>query len=173
MGSASDTAHATTSFSLQNKHKKTIWLLGDTITLKVTGNETNGKYSVWEIKSPSQSGPPPHYHSNLEEGFYVLEGNFSFQYNENIVNVSYGSFIHVPAGIIHTYKNIGNSTGKLLVIGTPAGFENFAEELGIVITDEGSFSSPSSPLNIDKIVEISNKHGITFVPTLKTGSAMR
>jgi hypothetical protein len=52
---------------------KTIWLLGDTITLKVRGNETDGKYSIWEIRVPLQCGSQPHYHSNLEEQFYVLE----------------------------------------------------------------------------------------------------
>jgi quercetin dioxygenase-like cupin family protein len=60
---------------------KKIWLLGDVI-IKATGKETGGKYSVWEINAPSLSGPPPHYHTNLEEAFYVLEGEFSFQYNE-------------------------------------------------------------------------------------------
>jgi hypothetical protein len=38
--------------------RRKIWLLGDIITLKITGEETEGKYSVWEIEVPSQSGPP-------------------------------------------------------------------------------------------------------------------
>jgi quercetin dioxygenase-like cupin family protein len=142
-----------TSFLPSNKSNKTIWLLGDTITLKVTGDETDGKYSVWEIRVPSQSGPPSHYHSNLEEGFYVLEGNFSFQYNENIVNVASGSFVHVSRGAVHTYKNVGSNAGKLLVIGIPAGFENFVEELGIHITDESNFTPPSTPFDIDKFLK--------------------
>jgi hypothetical protein len=47
---------------------KTFWLLGDTITIKITGAETRGQYSAWEIVAPSQSGPPPDYHKNLDEG---------------------------------------------------------------------------------------------------------
>jgi quercetin dioxygenase-like cupin family protein len=80
--------------------------LGDTITFKVTGQQTDEKYSVWEIKVPLQSGPPSHQYTNLEEGFYVLEGEVSFQYTGNVVNATAGSFIHVQRGIVHTYKNI-------------------------------------------------------------------
>jgi quercetin dioxygenase-like cupin family protein len=79
--------------------------LGDTITFKVTGQQTDEKYSIWEIKVPLQSGPPSHYHTNLE-GFYVLEGEVSFQYNGNVVNATAGSFIYVQRSIVHTYKNI-------------------------------------------------------------------
>ena len=47
------------------------------MTLKVTGEETEVKYSVFEIRVPSQNGPSSHHHTNFEEGFYVLEGYFS------------------------------------------------------------------------------------------------
>ncbi len=144
-----------------------IWLLGDIITLKVTANETEGKYSVWEIEVPSQSGPPPHYHTNLEEGFYVLEGEFSIQHSERTINANVGSFMHVERHTVHTYKNIGKSTGRLLVIGVPAGLESFFREAGILITDEESFTPPSSSPDITRIVEISRKHGIFYPPTLK------
>jgi mannose-6-phosphate isomerase-like protein (cupin superfamily) len=45
--------------------------------------------------------------------------------HENIVDVSAGTFVNVPRGVVHTYENIGNDVGKLLVIGIPEGFENF------------------------------------------------
>src|SRR6188472_2613932 len=106
-----------------------------------------------EIKVPSQSGPPPHYHTNLEEGFYVLEREFSFQYNENVVNAIAGSFIHVQRGIVHTYKNISKSISRLLVPGLPAGFENFIEELGVPITDEECFKASSTPPEVERIDE--------------------
>ena len=144
-----------------------MWLLGDIITLKATGEETEGKYSAWEIEVASQSGTPSHYHTNLHEGFYVLEGEFSFQYDERTINATNGSFIHIRKEAIHKYKNIGESTGRLLVTGIPAGLENFFEDAGIAFTDEKTFTAPSSPPDIAKIVDISRKHGIFYVPTLK------
>jgi quercetin dioxygenase-like cupin family protein len=153
-----------------NAKDKSFWLLGDTVTFKVTGQQTDGKYSVWEIKVPSQSGPPSHYHTNLEEGFCVLEGDFSFQYNENVVNATDGSFIHIQRGIIHTYKNLSKNISRLLVTGLPAGFENFIEQLGVPITDEKNFKAPSTPPEIERIVEVAKKNAIIFVPDLKSNS---
>jgi quercetin dioxygenase-like cupin family protein len=166
-----DSSSTTSSFNTSNNDdNKSYWLLGDTVTFKLRGHQTGGKYSVWEIKAPSQSGPPSHYHTNLEESFYVLDGEFSFQDNENVINATTaGSFIHVKRGIIHTYKNIGKSTGRLLVIGLPAGFENFVQELGIPSTNEMSFvPPPSTSPDLERIDEIAKKHGIIFVPGLPT-----
>ena len=159
--------------SLGDNVNKAFWLLGDTLTFKITGQKTGGKYSVWEIKAPSQSGPPSHYHTNMQEGFYVLEGDFSFQHNGKVVNATAGSFIHVQRGVVHTYKNIGKDMGRLLVTGIPAGFESFVEELGVPITDEKSFIPPSDipPPDIGRIVEISKNHGIIFVPSLNKESS--
>ena len=172
---SSEKLNAANSSTSLEKIKKPFWLLGDTVTFKLTGQETAGKYSVWEIKVPSQSGPPSHYHLNLEEGFHILEGEFSFQYNGKVVNANANSFIHVQRQIVHTYKNIGNGMGRLLVIGLPAGFENFIEELGVPIVDEKSFIPPagSTPRDIRRIIEISKKHGIIFVPALKNESNSR
>jgi len=57
----------------------------DVITFKVTDEETEGKYSVWEIEVPPQGGPPSHYHTYLEEGFSVLEGKFLIQNERTIM----------------------------------------------------------------------------------------
>lgn len=141
--------------------------LGDVITFKVTGEETGGKYSVWEIEVPTQRGPPSHYHTNLEEGFYVLKGRFSIQHNERTINATTGSFTHIQRDVVHKYRNIGKGTGRLLVTGVPAGLENFFEEAGVAMTDEKHFAPQSSPPNIAKLVDVSKKHGIFYVPKLK------
>ena len=93
----------------------------------------------------------------MQEGFLVLEGDFSFQHNGKVVNATARSFIHVQRGVVHTYKNIGKDMSRLLVTGIPAGFESFIEELGVPITDEKSFIPPSDipPPDIGRIVEIS------------------
>jgi len=42
-----------------------------------TGENTNGKYAIWEAIVPPGGGPPPHVHSREEEGFYILEGEIT------------------------------------------------------------------------------------------------
>jgi hypothetical protein len=58
----------------------------------------------------------------------------------------------------------------LLVIGIPAGLENFFEELGVPVADERNFTPPPpNRYDIDKIVDIS-KHGIIYSPALEEQS---
>ena len=68
---------------------------------------------------------------------------------------------------------MGKDMGRLLVTGIPAGFENFVEELGVPIADEKSFipSSDTAPPDIGRIVEVSKKHRIIFVPLLNKESS--
>ncbi len=87
-------------------------------------------------------------HSKEAEGFYVIDGEFSFQYrdwdyNNKIVAVKPGTFLHLKKNILHTYKNVGNSTGRLLFTIVQAGFENFFAEVGVIMDNEETFSPPS------------------------------
>jgi mannose-6-phosphate isomerase-like protein (cupin superfamily) len=103
----------------QNKNNKSLWILGDIYTKKISGDETHGIYSVWEIEVAPDNGPPLHKHSMEDEAFYVLEGEFSFPYGNEEIKPEKGQFINSPRGKFHTYKNIGSSFGKLLLIIAP------------------------------------------------------
>src|SRR5439155_24120706 len=98
------------SYSNETKKGQIFWLLGDTFT----GGETDGKYPVSEISSPPRGGPPLHSHTKESEGFYVIGGEFLFQYGDDKTVAKRGAFLHQKVGIPHTCKNIGNSTGRLL-----------------------------------------------------------
>lgn len=58
---------------------RTIAVVGDVYRFLATGEETNGKYALFEALVGPGGGPPPHVHSREEEGFYVLEGEITFQ----------------------------------------------------------------------------------------------
>jgi quercetin dioxygenase-like cupin family protein len=77
-----------------------------------------------------------------DEAFYVLEGELFISYgNSKNTQTSKGQFIYVPREEFHTYKNIGSSFEKLLLIITPLPLEKFFEEIGIPIDDKSSFQS--------------------------------
>ena len=56
---------------------RTIAVVGDVYRFLATGEDTNGKYALWEAIVPPGGGPPPHVHSREEEGFYILEGEIT------------------------------------------------------------------------------------------------
>ena len=61
---------------------RTIAVVGDVYRFMATGEDTNGKYAMWEAIVPPGGGPPPHVHSREEEGFYILEGEITFMIGE-------------------------------------------------------------------------------------------
>jgi quercetin dioxygenase-like cupin family protein len=152
-------------FPTSQSKMKTLWILGDFYTVKVSGDETDGRYSVWEIEVAPNSGPPLHRHSKEDESFYVLDGEFSFPYgNSREAKARKGQFIYVPRGEFHTYKNISrSSSGKLLLIIAPPQFEKFFEEVGIPVEDgkKSSFQSPQiTPAAMGNVVKSMAKYGI-------------
>jgi hypothetical protein len=76
-----------------------------------------------------------------------------------------GAFLHLKKGIPHAYKNIGNSTGRLLLQYMPAGFENFFAEVGTLIENEETFSPPpNDTIDITKVVRIAyENYGLIII----------
>jgi mannose-6-phosphate isomerase-like protein (cupin superfamily) len=66
------------------------------------------------------------------EGFYVLKGKFAFPYRNSEIHTGKGQFVYAQRGKLHTYRNIGDDVGKLLVVITPADFENFLMRLAFL-----------------------------------------
>jgi quercetin dioxygenase-like cupin family protein len=50
-----------------------IGVVGDTYTITVSGDETNGRFCVIDMHIPPGGGPGPHRH-DFEETFILLEG---------------------------------------------------------------------------------------------------
>ena len=58
---------------------RTVAVVGDLYRFLATGKETDGKYAQFEATVFPGGGPPPHIHRREEEGFFILEGEITFQ----------------------------------------------------------------------------------------------
>jgi len=63
-----------------------------------------------------------------------LEGTLNILVGERTVTATAGAFILVPRGTVHTFSNGGSAPAKVLVIISPAGFEQFFEEIAGPLT---------------------------------------
>ncbi|TVX98681.1 cupin domain-containing protein [Cohnella terricola] len=94
------------------------------------GAETNSRYSVSEWWLDAQSdGPGPHSHDENEELFYVLEGVMTFLVGEEMIEAPKGSFIRIPANIIHDFMNRSKERSGILNIFIPGGFEEMMPKI--------------------------------------------
>ena len=127
-------------------------VLGDLISLKMSGEENGDAVSIFEIAVPPQGGPPKHSHLREDEAYYVVDGRFVFEAGDQMTEADTGAFIHFPRGVHHGYRNVGNHPGKLLAVFWPAGIEHYFEELDRLAKEDN--------LEFDRIHEISKYHSI-------------
>ena len=143
------------------------WVLGDLYTFKVTGEQTNGAFTVIDQVIQPQGGPPPHIHHREDEAFYVLEGTFSLLSGDQQTDAEAGTFVYIPRGTVHTFKNIGQKPGRLLVTITPAGLEEFFYAIGSPARDLTT-PPPFDPAVIDKIMKLARNHQMEVIlPDMK------
>ncbi len=123
-------------------------VVGDLITLLVSGKETNGAFTVLSETSPPGGGTPLHTHHKEDEALYVLKGEYEIQCGDQTVRARPGSFVFAPREIPHKLTNVSSGPSTVLGIVSPAGFEGFWEEV----------SQLPLPPNMDAVLAIAKKY---------------
>jgi mannose-6-phosphate isomerase-like protein (cupin superfamily) len=141
---------------------KSVWLVGDLVTVKLQGEDTGGAYSLVEETSHPGGGPPPHMHHDTDETFYVLEGEVELMAGDRTIPASAGTAVYIPKGTLHTFRNVGTSPSRILALLSPGGFEKFFLEAGEPAR-EGSSATRGEP-DIGRIVRIGRKYGLEIPP---------
>ncbi len=98
---------------------------GGPLTFKVRGEQTGGSLTALENVVAPGDGPPLHVHGEADESWYVLEGELRFRLDAEIASAPAGSFVFVPRGTPHSFRNVGAQPAKILVLFTPSGMEQF------------------------------------------------
>ena len=139
---------------------RTIAVVGDVYRFLATGEDTNGKYAIWEAIVPPGGGPPPHVHSREEESFYVLDGEITFTVNGERVVAKAGTFANMPVGTPHSFKNESSLPSKMLLSVAPAGLEQMFFEVGVPLAEGATTALPPTKEEIEKLLAVAPKYGI-------------
>ena len=132
---------------------RTISLVGDIYRFLVVGEETGGRYALFEATVPPGGGPPPHRHSREEEGFYVLEGEVTVQVDDQHFVAGIGTFANMPVGSLHCFKNESGKPASMLIFVAPAGLEKMFLEVGQGVVP-GTRPLPPSREEIEKLLAV-------------------
>ena len=139
---------------------RTIAVVGDVYRFLATGDDTNGKYALFEALVGPGGGPPPHVHSREEEGFYVLEGEITFQVGDQRLVAAAGTFANMPVGTPHSFKNESDKPAKMLISVAPAGLEKMFFEFGVPVPQGATTAPLSTKAEIEKFMAIAPSYGI-------------
>ena len=142
---------------------RSLHLSGDTYTFKALGEDTGGSLVLLEARVPPLGGPPPHIHHAEDEFFWLLEGELEFLTNGRTFTANAGSFVYVPKGTTHCFKNVGTQTTRMLAAFTPAGIEGMFFEVGRPAT-EGSSPAPPDQEEIEKLLAAAPRYDVEILP---------
>jgi quercetin dioxygenase-like cupin family protein len=125
-------------------------------TIKADGPESDGQhcFSEWTLQ-PGDQGPPPHLHKQHQEAFYVVEGTMTFQVGEEEIEAPAGSFVLIPAGIVHKFSNPTEAPATCVNVWLPGGFEGYFSEM----IERMSSEDPPDP---SEIVRLSAESDVFF-----------
>ena len=73
--------------------------------------------------APNAHGPESHVHAQEDDAFYILDGELTFELDEGAVAAPTGTFVLVPPGVRHTFRNALDRPTRVLNIHAPAGFD--------------------------------------------------
>jgi quercetin dioxygenase-like cupin family protein len=82
--------------------------------------QSGGQVAVVELTG---GGRPPLHRHDFDEAFYVLEGELTFQIDDELVTVGPNGLGFAPGGVPHTFTNRSDTDARYLIVCTPAGFE--------------------------------------------------
>jgi quercetin dioxygenase-like cupin family protein len=109
---------------------RSVWSLGGRFTTKADAAATEGRFSLVESLATRSTEPPLHVHRNEDEAWYILDGAMTFYVADQVHEATTGAFVLAPRGLPHTFT-VDVEPTRVLLIASPAGFEHFAEELGL------------------------------------------
>ncbi len=64
-----------------------------------------------------------HEHEDEDDSFYILEGELTFILGEETLGAGPGTFVLVPPGVRHGFRNDGEVPVRMLNVHAPGGFD--------------------------------------------------
>jgi mannose-6-phosphate isomerase-like protein (cupin superfamily) len=96
----------------------------------IDGAEAGERFSLVEHPmSPRALAAPLHLHSREDEYSFVLQGRMGALLGDEVVEAGPGDLVFKPRNQWHTFWNAGDEPCRILEIISPAGFEQFFQEL--------------------------------------------
>ena len=109
-----------------------VGLVGDTYTVLLSGDDTDGRYCLIDMHIPPGGGPPPHRH-DFQESFTLLKGEIEATVRGEKSVVRAGETLSIPANAPHSFTNASMEAARLLCICAPSGQEEFFAKVGVAV----------------------------------------
>ena len=127
------------------------------IKVLLTSEATGGAISVLMGWHKPGEGPPDHVHFNQDEVFFIVDGTYELTVGDRSATVGPGTIVFIPRNVVHRFKNVGDTTARMLDWSLPGGQDHYFRAISDLAACDG-FTG-------EKVMEISKKFDTNFPGT--------
>ena len=99
------------------------WWFGALAEFKAMAADTGGQMTIVEVTEHPGAEAPLHVHHRDDEGFWILEGDVTFEVGDATIEASAGDYVFGPRDIPHRFT-VGEQGCRMLFIVVPGGIED-------------------------------------------------
>jgi hypothetical protein len=84
----------------------------------------------------------------------------TFQLDDNRIIAGEGTFLNMPIGSLHSFKNESDKLARLLISIAPAGLEKMFFEVGQPLAEDATTTPPPSQAEVDRLLKAAPRYGV-------------
>jgi mannose-6-phosphate isomerase-like protein (cupin superfamily) len=126
----------TSGLVLEAGQAKKVEMRGSRLDYLLTGKDCKS-CSFFELEVAPGFDTGAHYHTEIEEFFFMLEGELELRSGERIVQARPGTFVFIPKEAVHYVANRSSKPARVLMGCVPSGHENYFDELAGLLAKAG------------------------------------
>ena len=140
------------------KIKETVRIGSLELNFLLDGEDTDGTLVQFElVVPPNAKVPAPHFHVEVDETLYILEGTITQLIGTEMHELHPGDHCFIKRGTVHGFNNLHSETARALCTLSPASIgPSYFREIGELINAGG-------PPDIQKLLAIMKRHGLEVV----------
>jgi mannose-6-phosphate isomerase-like protein (cupin superfamily) len=114
---------------------------------------------VLEMTLPVGSAPPLHVHDDLDDTWYILEGEMVVRCGDDEMVVGEGHWVSMSRGVPHTFRVVGDREARILLVHDNASFRDLIRELSSPARAHVVPTEPHFP-PMDELARIAASHDL-------------
>lgn len=129
--------------SPEDEHAQAWWFLDTLVVEHRCAPEM--RTVVLEMTLPIGATPPLHVHDRLDDTWYILAGQMVVRCGDDERVVGAGHWVSMPRGVPHTFRVVGDSDARILLVHDNASFRDLIRAVGTPATVHAVPSHPTLP----------------------------
>ena len=114
---------------------------------------------VLEMTLPAGSSPPLHVHDELDDTWYILEGQMVVRCGGDDLLVGAGHWVSMPRGVPHTFRVVSDNDARILLVHDNASFRDFIRDVGAPAEARVVPTNPAFP-PMEELARIATAHDL-------------